>query len=230
MRWRERTGSSERVRGHFQRKAFSFDRVYEEEHPLQRLLRPGLARRLELALAEVARHSQPRVLDVGCGSGRVGEAALEASAGEYVGVDFSEPMLALARERLSRFGAKAILVQGDFLDAPLEGPFDIALALGVFDYQPEPHLFVRRMFELNSDVVIASFPRWNWVKGPIRKLRYEVLNDCPIFDYTERELRLMFGAAGFAGLDFLHHGRGGFVVRATRAASRPLASVSAGAV
>src|SRR5919202_1820913 len=92
-----------RVRDHFRRKAFSFDHLYDEEHAVQRTLRPGLFRRREFALAVVRELGAPRVLDVGCGSARVGELTLEAGASRYVGVDFSEPMLALARDRLERF-------------------------------------------------------------------------------------------------------------------------------
>src|SRR5919198_5065877 len=89
-----------RVRDHFRRKAWSFDHLYDEEHILQRTLRPGLFRRRELALEVIRSYDSPRVLDVGCGSGRIGELALDAGAGDYVGVDFAETMLDLARERL----------------------------------------------------------------------------------------------------------------------------------
>ena len=66
-----------------------------------------------------------------------------------------------------------------------------------------------------SGSVVASFPRWSWLKGPVRKVRYEVIGRCPIYDYTERELRFLFGAAGFQRLD-LRRGRSGFLVRADR--------------
>ena len=49
-------------------------------------------------------------------------------------------------ERLERFGAKAELVEGDFLTEPLSGPFEAILALGLFDYTPEPERFARQMF------------------------------------------------------------------------------------
>ncbi len=187
---------------------------------MQRVLRPGLFRRREFALDVVRSYPSPRVLDVGCGSGRVGELALEQGAGEYVGIDFSEPMLALAEERLGRFGARMRLVRGDFLEEDLEGRFDVVLALGFFDYQAEPERFARRFGELTAPggSVVGSFPRWNWVKGPVRKLRYEVIGDCPIFDYTEPQLRALFTEAGFADVDIQRPGRGGFLVRATRAA------------
>ena len=66
-----------------------------------------------------------------------------------------------------------------------------------------------------SGSVVASFPRWNWLKGPVRKLRYEVIDNCPIFNYTERELRFLFGSAGFRHI-LIKQGRSGFLVRADR--------------
>jgi SAM-dependent methyltransferase len=205
--------STARVREHFRRKAFSFDHLYDEEHALQRLLRPGLFRRRELALEVVRAYDAPKVLDVGCGSGRVGELALEAGAGDYVGIDLSDSMLGLARERLERFEDRIHLVQGDFLVEWLDGPFDVILALGFFDYQAEAEPLVRRMGELCSGSVVASFPRWTWVKGPVRRVRYEWINNCPIFDYTERQLRELFGAAGFERVG-IAPGRSGYLLHA----------------
>jgi SAM-dependent methyltransferase len=203
-----------RVREHFRKKAFSFDHLYDEEHALQRLLRPGLFNRRELALSVVREYERPSVLDVGGGSGRIGELLLEEGASRYVDVDLSDTMLGLARERLARFDEKVELVQGDFLETPIEGPFDVVLALGYFDYIEDAPRHLRRMRELCGGSAVASFPRWTWTKGPVRKLRYEVINNCPIFDYTEDGLRGLFATAGFAGVD-LHPGKSGFLVRAT---------------
>jgi len=203
-----------RVREHFRKKAFSFDHLYDEEHALQRLLRPGLFDRRELALAVAREYDTPSVLDVGGGSGRIGELVLEQGASRYVDVDLSDTMLDLARERLSRFADKVELVQGDFLQTTIAGPFDLVLALGYFDYIGDAERHVRRMRELCSGSAVASFPRWTWTKGPIRKLRYEVINNCPIYDYTAERLRTLFADAGFAQLD-LHAGKSGFLVRAT---------------
>src|SRR5262249_59433955 len=112
---------------------FWLDQRYEEEHALHRLLRPGLFNRRELAL-EVARgYEEPSVLDVGGGSGRIGELMLEQGASRYLDVDLSDTMLDLAHDRLSRFGDKVELVQGDFLETRIEGTFDVVLALGYFD-------------------------------------------------------------------------------------------------
>ena len=229
------SNATELVRDHFREKASSFDALYDEEHPLQRVVRPGLLKRRDFAIDVVREYNDPRVLDIGGGSGRVGELALEAGAREYVNADIAQEMLDLSKERLARFGDKVKLVHGDFRTAPLEGRFDVVLALGFFDYQSDAHVFVRRIAEfcgrsatpakpaspsggIASDAagsVVASFPRWNWLKGPVRKLRYEVINNCPIFDYTERELRFLFGGVGFSHV-LIKQGRSGFLVRADR--------------
>jgi len=209
------SSSTGRVREHFRAKAFSFDALYDEEHALQRTLRPGLFDRRELALDVVREYDAPSVLDVGGGSARVGELTLENGAARYVDVDLSDTMLDLARARLERFGDKVELVQDDFLTAPLEGPFDIALALGYFDYIEDAAAHLHRIGELTSGSLVASFPRWTWTKGPVRKLRYEVINNCPIFDYTEDGLKRLLGDSGFARTD-IKVGKSGFLVRADR--------------
>ena len=209
------SSSTGRVREHFRAKAFSFDALYDEDHALQRTLRPGLFDRRELALDVVREYDAPSVLDVGGGSARVGELTLENGAARYVDVDLSDTMLGLARARLERFGDKVELVQADFLTAPLEGPFDIALALGYFDYIEDAAAHMRRIGELTLGSVVASFPRWTWTKGPVRKLRYEVINNCPIFDYSEDGLKRLLTDAGFTRTD-IKAGKSGFLVRADK--------------
>jgi SAM-dependent methyltransferase len=209
------TDSTERVREHFRRKAFSFDHLYDEEHALQRLLRPGLFDRREFALEVAREYEAPRVLDVGGGSGRIGELFLDQGASRYVDVDLSDSMLDLARERLERFGDKVVLLQGDFLETPIPGSYDVILALGYFDYIESAPAHVQRMGELLAPggSLVASFPRWTWTKGPIRKLRYEVINNCPIFNYTSDGLMQL--CAGYSNVE-IRRGRSGFLLRAMK--------------
>jgi SAM-dependent methyltransferase len=206
----------QRVRNRFRDKAQQFDDLYEDERPLVRLLRPGLFRRRQLAADTVRTYSAPRVLDVGCGSGRIGEFVLDAGASHYVGVDFSEPMISMARDRLARHEDRTELLTANFLEAPLAGPFDVVLALGLFDYLPDARLFSRRMFELcaGGGCMVGSFPAWSLLKGPIRKVRYEWIGDCPIFNYSRRSLELMLGASGFERVEIASPGRSGYLVRA----------------
>jgi len=208
----------QRVRKRFTAKARQFDDLYEDERPLVRLLRPGLFRRRQLAVETVRSHTAPSVLDVGCGSGRIGEFVLWAGASQYLGIDFSEPMIELARARLGRFGDRVRLLTDDFLTAPVESQYDVVLALGLFDYLPDPESFLARMFMLCAPggSLVGSFPAWSPVKGPIRKLRYEWIGDCPIFNYDRGGLERMLRGAGFPSVEILSPGRSGFLVRAHR--------------
>jgi SAM-dependent methyltransferase len=208
----------ERVRNRFTAKAREFDDLYEDERLLVRLLRPGLFRRRQLAVETIASYDRPAVLDVGCGSGRIGEFALEAGAGSYLGIDFSEPMIELARERLGRFGDRVTLITDDFLAAPLEDRFDVVLALGLFDYLPNAEVFATRMFELTAagGCMVGSFPAWSLLKGPVRKVRYEWIGDCPIFNYTRPGLERLWHDAGYDRVEIFAPGKSGFLLRARR--------------
>lgn len=208
----------QRVRNRFTAKARQFDDLYEDERPLVRLMRPGLFRRRELAVDTVKQYGHPSVLDVGCGSGRIGEFVLEAGASRYVAIDFSEPMIDLARDRLGRFGDRVTLLTGDFLTTPLDGCFDVILAVGLFDYIPNPEAFAGRMFEhaAPGGCVVGSFPAWSLLKGPVRKVRYEWIGDCPIFNYDRGGLTELFQSAGFGRVELQAPGRSGFLARAYR--------------
>jgi SAM-dependent methyltransferase len=210
--------TAEQVRNRFRSHAQQFDDLYEDERPLVKFLRPGLFRRRQLAVETVAAMEQPHVLDVGCGSGRIGEFVLETGAARYVGVDFSEPMIELARARLERYEDRTELIAKDFLETDLDERFNAILAVGFFDYIPEPERFVARMAELSQPgaAVVASFPAWSWLKGPIRKVRYEWLGDCPIFNYTPQRIERLFVDGGFPRTEVRAPGRHGYLLRAWR--------------
>jgi len=77
---------------------------------------PTRAEQQELLLALLAgsQVGDGAVLDLGVGSGLVAEAVLDAlPQAELVGLDFSRPMLDLARRRLSRFGSRVVFCAGD---------------------------------------------------------------------------------------------------------------------
>lgn len=208
----------QRVRRRFTEKARQFDDLYEDERLFNRFVRPGLFRRRQLAVETVASYDRASVLDVGCGSGRVGEFVLTAGAERYLGIDFSKPMIEMARERLGRFGERVTLVNADFLSVTLGDDFDVILVLGLFDYLANPGTFVERTFKLCAPggCVVGSFPAWSLLKGPIRKLRYEWIGDCPIFNYTREGLERLFGGAGFSRVEIMAPGRSGFLLRACR--------------
>jgi ubiquinone/menaquinone biosynthesis C-methylase UbiE len=80
----------------------------------------GLA---ELLLEAANIQPGERILDIGCGSGTTTLAVAErvGPSGSVLGVDVSEPMLSLARERVAASGLRNIeLVSSDAATCPFE--------------------------------------------------------------------------------------------------------------
>jgi cyclopropane fatty-acyl-phospholipid synthase-like methyltransferase len=74
-----------------------------------------------------------RVLDLGCGTGRMLE-ALAPQICEIVGADISQAMIQTAARRIQRFpNASVVRTSGEDL-AELNGPFDLVLAIDSFPY------------------------------------------------------------------------------------------------
>lgn len=76
---------------------------------LDRLYRPFE----DLLAGYVSEVSGTHVLDVGCGTGSTTLAASRVATGQALGVDISEPMIALARDRAARDGSAAEFVCAD---------------------------------------------------------------------------------------------------------------------
>ncbi|MDA2936422.1 class I SAM-dependent methyltransferase [Patescibacteria group bacterium AH-259-L05] len=107
------------------------------------------------------------VLDLGCGNGRL----LELFKGrnvEYVGIDNSEKLIEIARQRSSKFktyGLKFDFVVGDALDLPPKlKQFDVILAIAVFHHIPSKELRIQflqncwRVLKSNGFIIITV---WN---------------------------------------------------------------------
>ena len=82
-----------------------------------------------------------RVLDAGCGSGRVTEQLLERmgpGGGSVIALDGSPAMVAATRERLARFGDRVEYVVADLgQPLPIEGLVDAILSTATFHWVPD---------------------------------------------------------------------------------------------
>lgn len=191
------------VKTYFERTADNFDALYENRRNLSyrfnQLFRKGLFQRIDKTTAAFAGMKDFTVLDVGCGSGRNSALFAEQGARRVVGIDFSAPMLELAREytRAKNVANRCEFIQADFLEYPFQETFDVVVALGVFDYVAEPAGVLKRMKELANQKVVASFPGVSPVRAPLRKMRY-ALRGCPVYFYTGTKLRQICHDAGLS--------------------------------
>lgn len=95
-----------------------------------------------LRLLPLERDHPIRILDLGCGGGTLLGTMLQVFPhGTGVGADFSEPMLAQARERLAPFGDRVQLVRVDFnqdgWERSLPGPFDAIVSRYAIHHVPD---------------------------------------------------------------------------------------------
>ena len=72
-----------------------------------------------------------RVLELGCGTGRLTVPVARAGA-QVVGIDRSAPMLARARQRLRRSRAKALLLRGDIRRLPFRTRAKFAMVMAPY--------------------------------------------------------------------------------------------------
>ncbi|HEX5589757.1 MAG TPA: methyltransferase domain-containing protein, partial [Candidatus Limnocylindrales bacterium] len=88
-----------------------------------------------------------RVLDAGCGSGRVTEALAERlPRGRVVALDASPAMLDEARRRLARFGDRIEFVHADLgRPIPILDPVDAILSTATFHWVPDHDALFRNL-------------------------------------------------------------------------------------
>jgi len=208
---------AEKVRSHFGATAAEFDAIYSgQKGPfarwLDKRLRWDMYERFRRTIAECAEPGL-RILDVGCGSGRFAVALAKAGAREVVGLDFAESMLDIARRLAEKEGVadRCRFVNADFMARKFDEPFDVALAIGLFDYVADCLPFLKKMRRISRLKVIAAFPRkWTW-RAPVRKLRL-ALRGCPVYFFTRPQIQRLMTQAGFQRFTIERLGKLYFVV------------------
>lgn len=106
------------------------------------------------------------LLDIGCGVGYLHQSLLKSGAGEALGVDLSERMIAEARALAAEqsLADRTNYIQGDFvaLAAELSGA-DVTILDKVVCCYPDAKTLIERSLEKTGRVYALTYPRAHWV-------------------------------------------------------------------
>jgi ubiquinone/menaquinone biosynthesis C-methylase UbiE len=184
------------ARDFFEGYARDFDHIYDEggKGALARFVDANLRREMRIRFEKTFEALTPlqgrSLLDAGCGGGRYAIPAAKAGASEVLGIDFSDTMLALGRQKAAAEGVGNVcrFEVGDLLTYPVpEKSFDYSIAIGFFDYQKDPVATLRALVRATRRRVFISVPkRWHLLT-PQRWVRYTFFR-CYIRFYSRADV------------------------------------------
>lgn len=212
-----------KVREMFSRLARRYDLVND-------LMSFGLHRRWKRETARLALRGRPRplrLLDLCCGTGDIGFAAEELSGTRacVVGLDFTLPMLAVARRRKLRLGSRASFAEGNALRLPFrDGSFDaVTVGYGLRNLAdlPQGLAEMRRVLAPGGRAVVLDFGKpdnpvasalyWNYLKMVMPLMGWLFHRDADTYDYipaslarypAQRGVQKLMQEAGFANVRY----------------------------
>jgi Methylase involved in ubiquinone/menaquinone biosynthesis len=156
------------------------------------------------------------VLDVGCGTGALLDEVLNRKKVSIAGIDLSEKMLNIARQRL---GQAADLKNGDSENLPwADNSFDMVLCTDSFHHYPNPGTVlceIKRVLKPGGKLIIAD----PWLPAPARQLANLFMpfsKDGDIKMYSRKELHTLFEKCGFQLLKWETVEGKAFIVTAQR--------------
>jgi SAM-dependent methyltransferase len=198
---------------YFHERASRFAAFYRSEAVARLLGRGPLFDRLRGGVDVVAALGGRRVLDVGCGSGPL-FAPLTRQGVHVTAIDPAPAMVALARLEAGRHPGLVTVQERGWETIEEHDTYDVALALGVFDYVDDPGQLLRRMGRAAPHVV-ASFPAPG-LRLRLRKVRYGA-RGVHVHGYRADDLVRLAAEAGLVAQELKPLGRAGFLAHFARA-------------
>lgn len=185
------------ARVYWEKVASEFDEYYQQEkcisrRVLDKFFRKGMKERVDLTLLECKNVSGKKILDIGCGSGRIAIELAKRGA-EVVGIDFSKNMLDMATLMAQKQGLakNCKFILANFISHFFSENFDMSLALGFFDYTKDPMPYLKKMRSITREECIMTFPKKFAFQVPIRMVWLKS-RKCPVYFYTRNQLERYF--------------------------------------
>lgn len=197
---------------YFDARAVRFAAFYGNERLARLAGRGPLFDRLRGAIEIASALGAARVLDVGCGSGPL-FAPLASRGTAVVGLDPAPAMVALAQRQVALHPELLKVEERGWEEIEETDAYDLAVALGVFDYVDEPAELLRRMGRAAPHVV-GSFPS----PGPrlrLRQLRYGA-RGVHVHGYGAADIASLGRAAGLEVAELRRLGRAGHLAHLMR--------------
>lgn len=201
---------------YFHERASRFAAFYRSETMTWLLGRAPLFDRLHGTVDMVKSLRARRVLDVGCGSGPLFPPLAERGV-MVTGFDPAPAMVALARQKAAEFPSLVTVEQRGWEEFDEVDAYDVAVALGVFDYVDEPAKLLTVMGRAARHT-IASFPSPG-ARLALRKVRYGA-RGVHVHGYTPNDLDTLAEASGLRVGRLIPLGRAGHLALFTRVPDR----------
>ena len=92
---------------------------------------------------------------------------------------------------------KCDFVLNDVLNWKTSNTYDITIAIGFWDYIQEPPERLRLIRKMTRKTFLSAWPRfWTW-RMPVRKVRLQYIQGCPVYFFRRAQVEEMLRASGF---------------------------------
>ena len=184
--------------------ASDFDAIYTGKkgpvgRALDQWLRKDIYQRYDWVMEKSGDVKGKRICDVGCGSGRFVTELAKRGAAHVTGIDVAPSMLKLAQELVDKDGVAGVcdFVHTDVLNWKTNEKYDETIAIGFWDYIMEPPERLRIIRSFTTEKFLSAWPRfWTW-RMPVRKVRLQYIQGCPVYFFTKPQVIKMIEDAGF---------------------------------
>ncbi len=189
--------------------AGDFDKIYTGKkggiaRALDQYFRKDIYQRYDWVMEKTGDVKGKQICDVGCGSGRFVTEFAKRGAAHITGVDVAPEMLKLAQNLVTQDGvAKSCdFVLADVLNWKAPQKYDISIAIGFWDYIMDPPERLRIIRSFTTGQFLSAWPRfWTW-RMPVRKVRLQYIQGCPVYFFTKPQVEKLLTDAGFKVASF----------------------------